>query len=197
MPSSKKRRKARERQARETQTAQRRAEKKRLTPGQYTMRRALGWGLVALAIIVGVSHWLAHLGVLYEDRGLWDVTIGYPMAGVLGVAGAIVLSKVCGKVGDRERPTEVSATGTGPRPSLALSLGDAVLRFAFPALFSDPPLLSELPTTAAPRTGPQVASKAPKRFGGIGAPDSRPNRQYPMEGKKLRIGPQPERYYAP
>lgn len=93
MPRSKKRRKSRERQARETQSAQQSAEKKKLTPEQYMRRRAFGWGLVALAIIVGITHWLAHLGVLYEDTGLWDLTIGYPMAAALGVAGAIVLGE--------------------------------------------------------------------------------------------------------
>lgn len=93
MPRAKKRKKSRERRARETQVAQQSAEKKKITPAQYMRWRALGWGLVALAIMVGVSHWLAHLGVLYDDNGLWDLTIGYPMAGALGVAGAIVLSR--------------------------------------------------------------------------------------------------------
>jgi hypothetical protein len=94
MPRPKKRKKARDQRARETQAAQQSAEKKKLSPEQYMRRRALGWGVVALAIIVGISHWLAHLGVLYEDKPLWDLAIGYPTAGALGVAGAIVLSKV-------------------------------------------------------------------------------------------------------
>jgi hypothetical protein len=93
MPRSKQRRKSRARGARETQVAQQKAEKKKLTPEQYARRRAFGWVLVALAVGVGASHWLAHLGILYEDNALWDLTIGYPMAGLLGVAGAIVLSK--------------------------------------------------------------------------------------------------------
>lgn len=93
MPRPKKRKKSKERRARETQAAQQSAEKKKITPGQYMRRRALGWGLVALAIVVALSHWLAHLGVLYEDKALWDLTIGFPMAGALGVAGAIVLSR--------------------------------------------------------------------------------------------------------
>lgn len=93
MPRPRKRRKTRQREARETQVAQQKAEKKKITPEQYMMRRVFGWGLVALALAVGVSHWLAHFGVLYEDTGLWDLTIGYPMAGLLGVTGAIVLSK--------------------------------------------------------------------------------------------------------
>jgi hypothetical protein len=93
MPTPKKRKKSKERRARDTQAAQRNAEKRRITPAQYMRRRAVGWGLVVLAIVVGVSHWLAHIGLLYEDNGLWDLTIGYPMAGALGVAGAVVLGR--------------------------------------------------------------------------------------------------------
>ncbi|MBA2312638.1 MAG: hypothetical protein H0V97_07545 [Actinobacteria bacterium] len=93
MPRPKKRRKSSERQARATQSAQLRAKKKKLTPEQYMRRSVFGWVLVTLAILVGVSHWLAHLGVLYEDTGLWDLAIGYPMAGLLGVTGAMVLSR--------------------------------------------------------------------------------------------------------
>jgi hypothetical protein len=93
MPRPKKRKKSRERRARETQIAQRSAEKKRITPELYMRRRALGWGLVALAVVVAITHWLAHVGVLYEDNGLWDLTIGFPMAGLLGIGGAIVLGR--------------------------------------------------------------------------------------------------------
>lgn len=93
MPRSRKRASTRQQQARAAQVAQQTSEAKKLTPEQYARRRAIGWTLVALGVIVGVTHWLAHLGVLYEDRALWDLTIGYPTAGILGVAGAIVLSK--------------------------------------------------------------------------------------------------------
>ncbi|MFN2488639.1 MAG: hypothetical protein ABR529_02640 [Actinomycetota bacterium] len=91
MPSPKKREKSKERRARETQAAQQSAERKKITPAQYMRRRTLGWSLVALALAVALSHWLAHAGVLYEDKALWDLTIGFPMAGALAVAGAIVL----------------------------------------------------------------------------------------------------------
>jgi hypothetical protein len=93
MPQPKKRRRASQRRAAETQAAQQRAEKRLLTPEQYTRRRVFGWSLVALGVLIGVTHWLAHLGLLYEDNALWDLTIGYPMAGLIGVLGAIVLSK--------------------------------------------------------------------------------------------------------
>jgi hypothetical protein len=93
MPKSKKRAKAREQRVLAAQREQRKKEDRRLTPEQHMRRRAFGWSLVGLAVLVGVTHWLAHLGALYEDRALWDLTIGYPTAGALAVVGILVLSK--------------------------------------------------------------------------------------------------------
>jgi hypothetical protein len=93
MPKSKQRNRAAERRAKETQAAQAEAEKKKITPEQYMRRRAFGWALVSLAIVVAVTHWFAHVGMLYDDKPIWDLTIGWPMAGLLGIWGAIVLSK--------------------------------------------------------------------------------------------------------
>lgn len=92
MPKSHKRAKARAQQARETQIAQREAEAKKITPEQYMRRRAFGWALVGIGVGIGVSHWLAHLGLLYESTGLNDLLIGYPMAAAFGIGGAVVLS---------------------------------------------------------------------------------------------------------
>lgn len=93
MPRSRKRSITAQQQTSERHVAQQKSEAKKLTPEQYMRRRVFGWTLVALGVVVGVTHWLAHLGVLYEDKAIWDLTIGYPTAGILGVAGAIVLSK--------------------------------------------------------------------------------------------------------
>lgn len=93
MPKSKQRNKTTQKKAAETRAQQEAAQAKKLTPAQYTRRRAFGWTLVALGVTVGVTHWLAHLGVLYEDRALYDLVIGYPMAGLLGIGGAIILSR--------------------------------------------------------------------------------------------------------
>jgi hypothetical protein len=93
MPKSRQRKKTVVRKAEQTKVEQAKAETRKLTPGQYMRRRVFGWSLVALAVLVGVTHWFAHLGVLYDDRVLWDLTIGYPTAAGFGVAGAIVLSR--------------------------------------------------------------------------------------------------------
>ncbi len=93
MPKSKTRSKAAQARAHHARVAQDKAEAKKLTPGQYMRRRVFGWALVALALVIGVTHWLAHLGALYEDTGLADLMIGYPTAGLLAIAGSIVLSK--------------------------------------------------------------------------------------------------------
>ena len=87
--------KRREARARETQAAQRRAEQRRqLSLRAYRARRAFGWGLVGLAIVVGVSHWLEHLGAFsIASQPVEDLVAGYPTAGLLGIAGAIVLSR--------------------------------------------------------------------------------------------------------
>ena len=45
-------------------------------------------------VAVGVSHWLAHLGLWrFASDGVMDLTAGYPTAALLVVVGAIVLSK--------------------------------------------------------------------------------------------------------
>ena len=93
MPRPHKRAKVREQRARATQAAQRDAEARKLTPEQYVRIRAFGWMLVGVAVAVGVTHWLAHLGVLYRATSLSDLLVGYPTAALLGIGGAIVLSK--------------------------------------------------------------------------------------------------------
>lgn len=93
MPRSKGRRKTKETRARTTQIAQRDAERAKITPQQYARRRFLGWTLVTVGIAVAASHWLAHVGVLYEDRPLWDLVAGYPAGIALGIGGTAVLSR--------------------------------------------------------------------------------------------------------
>ena len=93
MPRPHKRAKVRAQEARATQTAQKNSEAKKLTFEQYARRRAAGWALVAIAVAVGASHWLAHIGLLYRATSLTDLAIGYPTAAVFGIGGAVVLSR--------------------------------------------------------------------------------------------------------
>ncbi len=93
MPKSRQRKKTASEKAGAARAQQEKIEAKKLTPQQYMRHRSFGWTLVVLAVVVGMTHWMAHLGLLYEDNGIFDLTIGYPMAGLLGIWGAIVLSK--------------------------------------------------------------------------------------------------------
>jgi len=88
--------KRREAQARETQAAQQRAkQQKQISVRVYRFRRALGWGLVGLGILVGVSHWLTHIGLWgFASQGVMDLVAGYPMAAALAIAGSIVLGRL-------------------------------------------------------------------------------------------------------
>lgn len=91
---SRRRDKRAEARAKETQRAQHEAEAGKLTLAAYRRRRLLGWSLVGLGVVVGVQHWLSHLGLFSViSPGVDDVVVGYPLAGLLGIAGAIVLSK--------------------------------------------------------------------------------------------------------
>lgn len=95
MPRSRQRTKVRSPQARKTQTEQERAsERKQISLKQYRARRLLGWTLVGLGVLVGVSHWLAHLEVWgFASPGIMDLVAGYPVAVALGVLGSIILTK--------------------------------------------------------------------------------------------------------
>ena len=93
-PGSKRRDKAREARARSTQAAQEKADEKKLSPRAYARRRFLGWSLIALGSVVLVQHLIEHMGFFtLISRGLDDLVAGYPLAGVLGVAGVIILSR--------------------------------------------------------------------------------------------------------
>lgn len=61
----------------------------------WTPRRILGWSLVAVAIVMAVVHWLAHIGYrpIPLSMGAQDLLLGYPAAGLLGVVAAILLSR--------------------------------------------------------------------------------------------------------
>ena len=93
-PPTKRRNKHGEARARETQAAQKRAEVRQISPEAYRRRRAFGWSLVVLGAVVGVQHLLSHMGFFtIISRGWDDLVAGYPLAVLLAIGGAIVLSK--------------------------------------------------------------------------------------------------------
>src|SRR5438128_1599029 len=93
-PPSRRRNKARETRARETQAAQRDAERKKISPQAYMKRRIFGWVLVVLGVVVFVTHLMEHMQIFeFASPGVEDLVAGYPLAALLGIAGAIVLSK--------------------------------------------------------------------------------------------------------
>jgi hypothetical protein len=93
-PQAKRRDRRGEGQARETQAAQKQAERRQLTPEAYQRRRVFGWSLVVLAVVVGFQHLLSHMGFFtLISRGWDDLVAGYPLAALLGIGGAIVLSR--------------------------------------------------------------------------------------------------------
>lgn len=60
---------------------------------QRRRRRFTAYTLFALAGIVALSHVLTHAGAftIIANKGLADLIIGYPTAGVLAVAGLVLL----------------------------------------------------------------------------------------------------------
>lgn len=93
---SKRRNRAAEARARTTQVAQQQSEKhkKTMTPAAYRRRRVIGWTLVALGVVVFAQHLVHHMGFFtLVSPGVDDLIAGYPLAGILAVGGAILLSK--------------------------------------------------------------------------------------------------------
>ncbi|MGH2683395.1 MAG: hypothetical protein ACRDIX_09210 [Actinomycetota bacterium] len=91
---SKHRDKASEARARDTQSMQTQAEGRKMTVASYRRRRILGWSLAGLAVVVFVQHLLTHMGFFTLISPGWDdLVAGYPLALLLAVGSAIVLSK--------------------------------------------------------------------------------------------------------
>ncbi|TPW92137.1 hypothetical protein FKW78_24615 [Mycolicibacterium fortuitum] len=62
------------------------------TPAYRRQRRyrAAGWSLVGIGGVMAVAHVVTHLGRLHI-AGYQDLLLGYPMAGLLTLAGFIVV----------------------------------------------------------------------------------------------------------
>ena len=96
MPKSKGRRGSRAKQSsrgRRTQVQQAGAEKLRTRSyASYRRRRLASWALIAAAVIVGVSHWFEHFGLIkIFSLAVEDIVIGYPTAALLAISGLMLL----------------------------------------------------------------------------------------------------------
>ena len=77
-------------QARETQQAQREAAA-RVSYRQQQRRHRIAYVLFAVAAVMAISHVLEHAGAYrLLAPGLDDLAVGWPMAGVIAIIGAIV-----------------------------------------------------------------------------------------------------------
>ena len=70
--------------------AERAAEARRAANRRRRRLVRAGQALMALGLLVGVVHWLAHLGAFGgSPSGVVDLVVGYPMAGLLFMGGAV------------------------------------------------------------------------------------------------------------
>lgn len=75
---------------------ERRPRKTQYTPAYYRRLRKqiAGWVLVGLGVVMAGSHVITHLGSfqVLPSTGWQDLLLGYPMAGILVLAGIVLLS---------------------------------------------------------------------------------------------------------
>lgn len=92
MPQPKRRQKVQRSRSREAQLRQVEAQKRKLTPREYMVRRAMGWTLVGVGIAILATHLMEHMQffTLFTQAvdGIW-----YSMAGAFVIWGVIVLTK--------------------------------------------------------------------------------------------------------
>lgn len=96
MPKSKGRQSGRRKpsaQAKGTQVEQARAETLRTRSyATYRRRRFASWALIIAGVVVGVSHWFEHFGLIkIFSLGVEDLLIGYPTAALLAIVGLMFL----------------------------------------------------------------------------------------------------------
>lgn len=70
-----------------------RREVQRQLRGTWTRRRVLAWTCFVLAVLIAGQHMIAHLGkpILPFGMGTQDLVVGFPMAGIVALAGLFAL----------------------------------------------------------------------------------------------------------
>ncbi|MDQ6934090.1 MAG: hypothetical protein M3130_02140 [Actinomycetota bacterium] len=60
---------------------------------RWTPRSFAGWALIVFAALMAFNHVLMHLGIVWlpMSTGWQDLFVGWPMAGVLALIGAVLL----------------------------------------------------------------------------------------------------------
>lgn len=98
LPRDRRTRRARKRRDTLTTVEAQRAARQREINRQlrvWTPRRIVGWTVVCVAVVVGVVHWVAHLGIrpVPLSMGWQDILIGYPTAALLALVALIILGQ--------------------------------------------------------------------------------------------------------
>ncbi|MCU6482196.1 hypothetical protein [Arthrobacter sp. A2-55] len=57
----------------------------------------IGQAVMVLGGLVGLSHWFAHVAVPGGPPGIQDLLIGYPTAGLVLIAGAVLAGRTSPK----------------------------------------------------------------------------------------------------
>ena len=62
---------------------------------KWLIRRIAGFSLIGIGAVMALVHVVVHLGGLQylPTTGLQDLLTGYPMAGLLAVAGGVIVSR--------------------------------------------------------------------------------------------------------
>ena len=61
--------------------------------GAWPPRRLASWSLMLTGVVVAIQHLLAHAGLsaIPLSMGWQDVLVGYPMAGLMVMVGAMLI----------------------------------------------------------------------------------------------------------
>lgn len=90
VPKAKRRHKGKELRARETQEAQRKADKEKFTWAEYRRRQVIVGVLIGLGVLVAATHLVEHAGFVSVLPKAFD-GIYYPLGGALVIGGLMLI----------------------------------------------------------------------------------------------------------